>query len=531
MNYEPGQRVALTPITGSSLTARHGVVRVYDSGTQVVTVGWDDGTITEVRPADGDRLDVLATPQPISEAAWQQVLAAVSARGSQDGRRAFEQWGREQDGRDPAQVRTTARQILQNLHSGEDLDDLPGLQYLTSGFAQPPSDDQLSQLLADGEPARWQPVGTDRWEQAVWRYRDAFETAVQQDAGDWARRTLIPAAGGRDLAGLRADQVCSGRVGVFSGDWMWTQPHDGPDYCRIGFVGTLIDRWNGWAVFSCTRQVAGAIVTDQQQQRAQEQARLQAGGMSQADARRQVDGWLADLTFNGDTIVADQRVMSDDPDAIERITPDPDGRYVVMGWNWCWQAVDPYDCDRIVGDIPAPGGEREFVLLEHTAGMRLPHDRLRLQVLRHWPVTGGLAYVGALLYDGLRVATVGNDAAGNGTDLLVLDQAAAEQLAAFLTGCRYQGQPVGWPRLLDALADEVYVAAAVKHADADGQALVRSVDTTGRTRSMRPVYPKPSGWDALTRLGADLAHESTNQWQLWTGRSWLILPAHARHIS
>lgn len=97
-------------------------MRVYDSGTQVVTVGWDDGTLTEVRLADGDRLDILAAPTPIGEAAWQQVLAAVSARGSKDGHRAFEQWSREQDGRDPAQVRTTARQILQNLDSGEDLE-------------------------------------------------------------------------------------------------------------------------------------------------------------------------------------------------------------------------------------------------------------------------------------------------------------------------------------------------------------------------------------------------------------------------
>jgi hypothetical protein len=35
-------------------------------------------------------------------------------------------------------------------------------------------------------------------------------------------------------------------------------------------------------------------------------------------------------------------------------TPDADGRYVVMGWNWCWEAVDPYACDRIVGDLPDP---------------------------------------------------------------------------------------------------------------------------------------------------------------------------------
>jgi len=32
----------------------------------------------------------------------------------------------------------------------------------------------------------------------------------------------------------------------------------------MGSVGTLIDWWNGWAVFSCTRPVAEAVVAQQQ---------------------------------------------------------------------------------------------------------------------------------------------------------------------------------------------------------------------------------------------------------------------------
>ncbi|WP_212994985.1 hypothetical protein [Actinoplanes auranticolor] len=79
-----------------------------------------------------------------------------------------------------------------------------------------------------------------------------------------ARRTLISQAGGRDLAELRPDRVHVGGAGVFSGDWMRTYPDDGPDCLRMGFVGTLIDRWNGWEVFSCTRPVADAIVAEQQ---------------------------------------------------------------------------------------------------------------------------------------------------------------------------------------------------------------------------------------------------------------------------
>ena len=112
--------------------------------------------------------------------------------------------------------------------------------------------------------------------------------------------------------------------------------------------------WNGWAVFSCTRAVAEAIVADQHQQRHQLRETLGTQGVSADELDRRVDAEMADLRFDGDDIIADQRAMADDPDAIERISPDADGRYVVMGWNWCWQPVDPYACDRIVGDLPDP---------------------------------------------------------------------------------------------------------------------------------------------------------------------------------
>ena len=46
---------------------------------------------------------------------------------------------------------------------------------------------------------------------------------------------------------------------MFSGDWAWTIGADGTDRITVGYVGTLIDTWNGWAVFSCTRSVAAAI--------------------------------------------------------------------------------------------------------------------------------------------------------------------------------------------------------------------------------------------------------------------------------
>ncbi len=99
-------------------------------------------------------------------------------------------------------------------------------------------------------------------------------------------------------------------------------------------------RWNGWAVFTCTRQVAQAIVADQQQHRDQYRQDLRDQGVPDDELDARVNETLAVLTFDGDTIVADQRGVAEDPEAIERIDPDPEGRYVVMGWNWCWEAVE-----------------------------------------------------------------------------------------------------------------------------------------------------------------------------------------------
>ncbi|MFI7543774.1 hypothetical protein [Actinoplanes sp. NPDC049599] len=531
--FRPGQRVALTrthDMTNPPHVGRQGTVLTYEPAAQTVTVRWDDGTITEIRLAGGDGLAIQPSPVPIGEDMWQQLLASVTARGAGDGLRAADAWSRGRTGCSPEQVRGTARQILQVLDDDEDLDETLAPQYDASGFALPPTSRQLSRLLAVGGQAG-QPVPQTRWRQAAWTYRDAFETAVRERSGGWARRTLIPRAGGRDLTELRPDQVRVGRVGVFSGEWMWTHPDDGPDFLRMGFVGTLIDRWNGWAVFSCTRPVAEAIVAEQQHRRAHELQILVAGGMTPQQARREVDTMLADLHFDGEVIVADQRVRSDDPEAIERTAPDPDGRYVVMGRNWCWEAVDPYRCDHIVGELPDSGGEQEFVVLTHTPGMRLPHDRLRLRVDGQWPVAAGMAFVGGLWLDGQRVATIGNDAAGGGADLVITDPAATELLRAFLAGCRFHGGPVDWPRLLDAFADEAYLTGAVGQATAGGTTLVREVDDAGCTRTVRLIAAQPAGWDELTGLAADLARTGSGRWEIWTGRSWFSLPTDIGHGS
>jgi hypothetical protein len=128
-------------------------------------------------------------------------------------------------------------------------------------------------------------------------------------------------------------------------------------------------------VFSCGRRVAEAIVADQQQHRRELRESLQKQGVPEHDLDRRVDAEMTDLRFDGDVIVADQRAMYDDPEAIERISPDSEGRYVVMGWNWCWEPVDPYACDRIVGEIPEPGEAQHWRTCVSRPGCRSSSTR------------------------------------------------------------------------------------------------------------------------------------------------------------
>jgi hypothetical protein len=279
-------------------------------------------------------------------------------------------------------------------------------------------------------------------------------------------------------------------------------------------------------VFSCTREVAEAIVADQQRSRDDYRRQLRAQGVTGEEADRQLDQAMASLTFDGDTIVADQRGVYGDPEAIDRIALDHEGRYVVMGRSWCWEAVDPADCDRIVGDLPAPGQQQQFVMLTHTPWMRVPHDRLQATDVRHRPTHDGLAFTATLTLDGRPVATVSND--GGGTELSRPDpRFEAEGLPQYLAGCRFRGEPVSQQRLLDALVDEYYLSRAVAHAQTDDGSQVRLVDDAGYTRALRPVSPAPRGWDALLSLGRDLARETGTTggvWQIWTGTAWYTLP-------
>ncbi|MFI7208062.1 DUF4314 domain-containing protein [Micromonospora aurantiaca (nom. illeg.)] len=358
MSYQPGQRVALVHTSDPHTRLRPGdtgTVRRHDQRHHTVDIAWDSGSTLSMCLDDGDRIEPTITPPPTSDpaddaTAWADVLQRMRASGAEAGRSAAESWAQDTIGaRASGDTREAARRILAGIGDGDPavLDTLPHATPAVESV-----DTAGWELFADatGDVSGWFGLRIQQRDEAITAYRDAFDTAVTGRVADLCQLAASPT--GRDLSHLHPDQVRIGDVGVFSGDWALIVGPDGDDRIEVGFVGTLIDHWNGWAVFSCTRPVAEAIVADQQRHRAQYRHCLRDEGVPEAELDRRVDEALANLSFDGDVLVADQRALSGDPDAIDRITPDGDGRYVVMGRSWCWEAVDPYACDRIVGDLP-----------------------------------------------------------------------------------------------------------------------------------------------------------------------------------
>ncbi|MEO3773964.1 DUF4314 domain-containing protein [Micromonospora sp. B9E7] len=360
-SYETGQRIALVHTSDPHTLLRPGdtgTVRRHDQRHNIVEVTWDSGSTLSMCLDAGDRIaPVTATPPRtgglVGEATgWAAALQRMRAAGTEAGRTAAEWWAQDIIGaRVGGDTRLAARRILAGVEDGDPavLDALP--HFSSAGESV---DIAGWELFADatGDTTGWFGLRLQQRDEAMAVYRDAYDTAVTDRVAELCHLAASPT--GRDVSHLHPDRVRIGDVGVFSGDWARTTGPDGDDRIEVGFVGALIDHWNGWAVFSCTRPVAEAIVADQQSHRDQYRHRLRQQGVPADDLDRRVDAELADLHFDGDVIVADQRALSDDPEAIERITPDADGRYVVMGRSWCWEAVDPYDCDRIVGDLPDP---------------------------------------------------------------------------------------------------------------------------------------------------------------------------------
>ncbi|MFG1952457.1 DUF4314 domain-containing protein [Micromonospora sp. NPDC048830] len=348
-DYQEGDRVALEHTSDPYTRLRpgdEGTVRRYDPSGQVLDVEWDSGSRLSMLLDAGDRVRRL----PVAR--WPQVCDALRDAGAQAGREAARWWAQDTiGGRASGDVTAAARSLLTDLEAGDgrDVDGLP--------FADRDDLAQAAARYAEHSPPAapdWQQLRAWQLDQARWAWCDGFDAAVEAEAARQCRLTLHPGGDDRDLRHVYPDRVRVGGPGVFAGDWAWTPNEAGDLRIPVGFVGTLVDTWNGWAVFTCTREVAEAIVADQADARDRCRRYLAAEGTADADLDRMVDQSMGRMWFDGDVIVADDTRVQDDPDAIDRMTPNADGHYTVMGWSWTWLPVHPYDCDRIAGTIPDP---------------------------------------------------------------------------------------------------------------------------------------------------------------------------------
>ncbi|WP_428962978.1 DUF4314 domain-containing protein [Micromonospora fluostatini] len=348
MTYRRGERVALEH-TGDPYTllrpGDEGTVHRYDPDLRVIEVRWDSGSSLSMLLDAGDRVHRLPP-------AWEQTLDALREAGAQAGRDAAGWWAQHAlGGRSTGDVTRTARQVLAGV------DDIDPLVRDSLPTVDPDHSDHDAGRYTDHAPAGapgWETLTGRQRDQTRWAFGDGFTAAVDTETARHCRMALHPHGDDRDMSHLHPDQVHPGRPEVFAGDWAWTPGPDGTMRIPVGYVGVLVDTWNGWAVFTCTPTVARAIVDDHTRARDTHRQDLAEQGFTGRQLDHLVDEAMARLWFDGDTLVADSTRLHHDPDAIERHQPDHEGRYTPMGRAWTWTAVDPYDCDRIVGDTPDP---------------------------------------------------------------------------------------------------------------------------------------------------------------------------------
>jgi hypothetical protein len=259
---------------------------------------------------------------------------------------------------------------------------------------------------------------------------------------------------GQDLSYLHPDRLRVGGTGVFAGDCARTDIPDARARLRVGFVGVLTGTAGGCAQFECTREVAEAIVADQQQSHDPLGEHPASQDSTGAEPTPPAAESMTTLAFDGDAILVDDRSHHGDPDAVLRVEPDEAGSYPV-GWGWTWTAVDPADCDRIVGQIPPPGRHQQFATLVHTPDLRLPHDRIAVSSLQQLPTHNGVAFVADLTLDGQFAGRIENDGNGGPTTYYGLNSSPFNwrHLHEYVQACRHRGQPVSEEFVLDALVD------------------------------------------------------------------------------
>lgn len=143
-----------------------------------------------------------------------------------------------------------------------------------------------------------------------------------------------------------------GESGYFSGEWL-EYPYDGGRRFESAYAGTLIRRWNGWAVWSCTRDVAAAVVTDQEMARRHNRVLLEQSGLTGDKLELYLNTDVPEMKWDGDAIVVDRRGFGEDEEYL-RIEPDEHGRYVVMGAVWTWEEVPVDAADTVHGVAERP---------------------------------------------------------------------------------------------------------------------------------------------------------------------------------
>jgi hypothetical protein len=330
-----------------------------------------------------------------------------------------------------------------------------------------------------------------------------------------------------DLSYLHPDNLRIGSIGVFAGDWAWTGT---PPRIPVGFVGVLIDYWNGWAVWRCTREVAEAVAADQDRERELERQRLAESGLTGDDLDRRVDEYLPPVYFDGDDLILDETAKYGEP-GVDRQSPAPDGRYCPMGFNWTWQAVDPSWCDRIAGTLPAFGEHREYVMAVHQP-LRMPHDRLTITAIDATTTGYGTTRTAALALDGEPVGTV-QHGPGQPAQFRPADARFGDaDLDAFVRACRWRGHEIDTATVLQALIAEYQTAQHIATAHdnghravilRDGDDHIVGTDIVVGPDPIEPAYRQTLAGLLTDREAERRPHQNQFVWQIWTGRRWQLL--------
>ncbi|WJK33152.1 hypothetical protein [Solwaraspora sp. WMMA2065] len=342
-----------------------------------------------------------------------------------------------------------------------------------------------------------------------------------------------PAVSGDHLA---PRHVMVGDLGVFAGDWA-AYDHNGRTRYPTGFVGRL-DAQRGrdgqYAVFSCDRSVAEAIIAEQERLRDDTRRRLTAEGLRGPDLDAEVDLVCAPLYFAGDEIIMDERLVHGEADGLSRICPDADGRYTICAWVWEWRSVDPADCDRVAGTPPTPARQPARIPLTHSP-LHVPHDRLTVTSLHERLTANGVAFTATLRLDGTPVGTVENEGDGRGTWLRHHDPArfSRHDMHEYVRGCRYRRQPTDEETVLDRLITEHDLTRRIAALPA-GTILTRSVDDDGdfcgdlaivESRTGPDRLDQPAAWTSLANhLATVETSPHSTHWQVWRDGAWQQLP-------